>query len=24
LCMDDTFKSHISLQDCADLYEGEL
>ncbi|EDW94508.1 ATP-dependent DNA helicase Q5 [Drosophila yakuba] len=22
LCMDDTFKSHISLQDCADLYEG--
>ncbi|KAM8708388.1 hypothetical protein ACLKA7_015373 [Drosophila subpalustris] len=22
LCMDATFKSHISLQDCADLYEG--
>ncbi|EDX10448.1 GD12613 [Drosophila simulans] len=22
LCMDDAFKSHISLQDCADLYEG--
>ncbi|XP_026832447.1 ATP-dependent DNA helicase Q5 isoform X2 [Drosophila erecta] len=22
LCMDDTFKSHISLQDCADLYEA--
>ncbi|KAH8379783.1 hypothetical protein KR009_007233 [Drosophila setifemur] len=22
LCMDDTFKSHISLEDCADLYEG--
>uniref|UniRef100_A0A6P4E7I1 ATP-dependent DNA helicase Q5 n=1 Tax=Drosophila rhopaloa TaxID=1041015 RepID=A0A6P4E7I1_DRORH len=22
LCMDDTFKSHISLQDCSDLYEG--
>ncbi|XP_016994471.2 ATP-dependent DNA helicase Q5 [Drosophila takahashii] len=22
LTMDDTFKSHISMQDCADLYEG--
>lgn len=23
LCMDATFKSHVSLQDCADLYEGK-
>ncbi|XP_030385017.1 ATP-dependent DNA helicase Q5 isoform X2 [Scaptodrosophila lebanonensis] len=22
LCMDATFKSHVSLEDCADLYEG--